>query len=383
MGDRYGIVQVVVEENNSHFEEVYSTTRESVVTITGFVKIRKNINQELANGDVEIILESFKLLSKASQTPLIVEDETDALEDVRLTYRYLDLRRPIMRDKLIFRSKFINAIRNYLLSREFTEVETPNLSKATPEGARDYLVPTRIKPNYFYALPQSPQIYKQLLMVSGMNRYFQIARCFRDEDLRADRQPEFTQLDLEMSFTDEKIIMDMIEKMFNKTFKDVLGVDLNFPFEVMRHDVAMNTYGCDKPDLRFDLPLQDGTKFFANTNFNIIKNAIVQGKVVKYILVDNHLLNKHQIEQLRKYAKDNKAFDIMYLCYDNQIIDGSVKNAIEPEIITNIFRTNNCNKGTLLMVVDTLTIVNQSLGAVRNELGNILNLKNPNLCKFV
>jgi aspartyl-tRNA synthetase len=383
VGDRYGIVQVVVEEGNPHFEEVYSATRESVVTITGTVGIRKNINKELPNGDVEILLKDFKLLSKANQTPLIVEDETDALEDVRLTYRYLDLRRPIMRDKLIFRSKFISAMRNYLLSREFTEVETPNLSKATPEGARDYLVPTRIKQNYFYALPQSPQIYKQLLMVSGLNRYFQIARCFRDEDLRSDRQPEFTQLDLEMSFTDEKIVMDMIEKMFRSTFKKTLGIELKIPFEVMSYDVAMNTYGCDKPDLRYDLPIQDATKFFSNTNFNIVKTAIAQGKLVKYILVKVYFLNKNQIEQLRKYAKDNKAFDVMYLCYDNQIIDGSIQKAIEPEIVSNIFKSNNCNKGTLLMVVDTLAIVNQSLGAVRNELGNILNLKQPNLCKFV
>jgi aspartyl-tRNA synthetase len=265
----------------------------------------------LPNGDIEILLENYKLLSKAETTPLIVEDETDALEDVRLQYRYLDLRRPIMRDRIIFRSKFINSLRNYLLSREFIEIETPNLSKATPEGARDYLVPTRVKSNYFYALPQSPQIYKQLLMVAGMNRYFQIARCFRDEDLRADRQPEFTQLDFEMSFTNEHMIMDIIEKMFVKSFKEILGINIKIPFQTMKYHDAMNLYGTDKPDLRFDLKLHDGNQYFQHTNFNIIKQAFSSKKVVKYILVENSLLDKKQIESLRKYAKDNKAYDLM------------------------------------------------------------------------
>jgi aspartyl-tRNA synthetase len=281
------------------------------VEITGQVNARKSINKNLLNGDIEIMLDDFKLLSKSETTPLIVENETDALEDVRLQYRYLDLRRPLMRDRIIFRSKFINSLRNYLLGREFVEVETPNLSKATPEGARDYLVPTRVKANYFYALPQSPQIYKQLLMVAGMNRYFQIARCFRDEDLRADRQPEFTQLDLEMSFINEHVIMDIIEKMFVKSFKEILNVDIKIPFEIMKYHDAINLYGSDKPDLRFDLKLHDGNNYFQHTNFNIVKQALMTKKVIKYILVENSLLDKKQIESLRKYAKDNKAYDLI------------------------------------------------------------------------
>jgi aspartyl-tRNA synthetase len=311
VADRYGLVQVVVEENNKYFNEIYSVTRESVIEATGIVHVRKSINANIVNGDIEINLDGFKLISKAETTPLIIENETDALEDVRLQYRYLDLRRPIIRDKIIFRSKFINALRNYLLGREFTEVETPILSKATPEGARDYLVPTRVKSNNFYALPQSPQIYKQLLMVSGLNRYFQIARCFRDEDLRADRQPEFTQLDLEMSFPDEHMIMDIVEKMFVKSFKEVLNVDVKIPFQIMSYDEAMNSYGSDKPDLRYELKLHNGNAYFTNTNFNIIKQALANNKVVKYLLVENTLLDKKQIEALRKYAKDNKAYDLM------------------------------------------------------------------------
>jgi aspartyl-tRNA synthetase len=304
-------VQVVVNDQHQQFNEVYSATKESVIKITGIVNKRKDINNKLPNGDIEINLQTFKLISKAEPTPLIVENETDALEEIRLKYRYLDLRRPIMRDKIIFRSKFINSIRSYLLSREFTEIETPILSKATPEGARDYLVPTRTKSNYFYALPQSPQVYKQLLMVAGMNRYFQIARCFRDEDLRADRQPEFTQLDLEMSFIDEQTIMNIMEKMFVKVFKDTLNVDLKIPFQMMEYDQAINEYGSDKPDLRFNLKLQNGNDYFKNTNFNIIKNALNDGKVIKYIFVKNILLDKKHVEILRKYAKDNKAYDLM------------------------------------------------------------------------
>jgi aspartyl-tRNA synthetase len=382
VADRYGLVQIVVDEHNKYFNEVFSTTKESVVEISGVVSVRKSINKNIPNGDIEIKLNDFKLLSKSAQTPLIVENETDALEEVRLKYRYLDLRRPINRNKIIFRSKLNNAIRNYLLSREFIEIETPILSKATPEGARDYLVPTRVKMNNFYALPQSPQIYKQLLMLSGMNRYFQIARCFRDEDLRADRQPEFTQLDLEMSFPTEQTIMDIIEKMFVKVFTETLNVQLTVPFPIMKYSIAMNEYGSDKPDLRYDLKLHDASSYFQNTEFTVIKDALKNNKSIKYIIVPNIVLDKKQIESLRKYAKDNKAYDLMYLTVDNGVITGSVKK-IEPTIINHIFKDNNLSKGTLLMVIDSLEVVNQSLGAVRNELGNLLKLKKQNEYKFV
>jgi aspartyl-tRNA synthetase len=292
------------------------------------------------------------------------------------------LRRPIVRNKIIFRSKIINAIRAYLLGREFVEVETPILSKATPEGARDYLVPTRAKMNHFYALPQSPQIYKQLLMIAGMNRYFQIARCFRDEDLRADRQPEFTQLDLEMSFTDESTIMHIIEKMFYEIFKEVLNIELKIPFAIMPYEIAINEYGTDKPDLRYELKLNDVTNLFKKSEFQIIKSASAKNHVVKCILVPDTILSKKQIEILRKYAKDNKAYDLIYVTYTNQTIDGSGKK-MEAEIIKNIFAQYHATAGTLLLIADGAHIVNQSLGAVRNELGNLLNLKKNDNYQFV
>lgn len=383
ISDRYGLVQVVINENNQYFNDIYSIPRESVVEIIGIVNQRKNPNQTMINGDIEIELEEFKLLSKSEITPLIIDDETDALEEVRLKYRYLDLRRKPIQSNIIFRSKFINALRQYLLGREFTEVETPILSKPTPEGARDYVVPIKDTDSLFYALPQSPQLYKQLLMVSGLNRYFQIARCFRDEDLRADRQPEFTQLDIEMSFIDEPQIMDIVEKMFKQVFKDVLKVELEVPFKTMSYKTAMNEYGSDKPDLRFDLKLNEGNNFFYNTSFNIIKNAIAQGKILKYIIVPNQILDRKQTDNLRKYAKDNKAYDLMFVNYDNQIIDGSIAKHIEQNIVNEIFKNHRLTKGCLLIIVDKLEIVNQSLGAVRNELGNVLNLKPHNVYNFV
>ncbi|MDR0739432.1 MAG: aspartate--tRNA ligase [Mycoplasmataceae bacterium] len=382
VADRYGLVQVVVKEDNKYFNEAFNATKESVVEISGTVSTRKNVNHKIPNGDIEIELETFKVLSSSLPTPMIVNDVTDALEEVRLKYRYLDLRRPIIRDKIIFRSKLNNAIRSYLLSREFIEIETPILSKATPEGARDYVVPTRVKANNFYALPQSPQIYKQLLMLAGMNRYFQIARCFRDEDLRADRQPEFTQLDLEMSFCDEKMIMTIVEQMFAKVFEQTLNVKLNVPFPIMSYDVAMNDYGSDKPDLRFELKLHDGKAYFKNTQFNVIKQALLNKKGLKYILVPNVLLEHKQIEMLRKYAKDNKAYDLMYLTYENNHYDGSAKK-IEADIINRIFQEHKLIKGTLLLIADSINVVNQALGAVRNALGNILNLKKNNEYCFV
>jgi aspartyl-tRNA synthetase len=383
IADRYGLVQVVVDQINPNFEQIYQLTKESVVEIDGIVKHRKNINIKLTNGNIEIILSDFKLLSKAEALPIVVDDQTDALEDTRLKYRYLDLRRPIMFQRFVLRSKITNAIRQYLLNREFIEVETPILSKPTPEGARDYLVPSRLQLGHFYALPQSPQIYKQLLMVSGFNRYFQIARCFRDEDLRTDRQPEFTQLDLEMSFTNEKTIMRLIEKMFVKIFKTILNQDLIVPFLTMSYDTAMNVYGCDKPDVRFDLLLHDAKTFFVNTKFRVISDGIKNNKIIKYIIVPDHILERQQIEMLRKYAKDNGAYDLMYLTYQNFNIEGSIKNVIESDIVSKIFDFHQIKLGTLLLIVDELNIVNQALGAVRNELGTILNLKNPSTYKFL
>jgi len=380
--DRFGFIQVVVEGDNKFFNDVYHTPIQSTVCISGVVQKRKSINSKIKNGDIEIILKEYTIYSKAKTLPISIEVDSNVSENIRLKYRYLDLRRENLQHNLVFRSKLLNSIRNFLLSKDFVDVETPCLSKATPEGARDYIVPTRNKPNAFYALPQSPQIYKQLLMVAGLMRYFQIARCFRDEDLRADRQPEFTQLDLEMSFTDENKVQTLIENMFKVVLKEQLGVEIKIPFQRMDYETALNLYGSDKPDLRFDLKLNEGNRYFKDTNFRIFSEALKANKVIKYIIT-NKFFDKEQIETLRKYAKDNKAFDLIFLSLKDGKVSGSIKNVIEHEIITKIFADHKIKDGTMFIVCDVLDITNQSLGAVRNLLGTMLNLKNPKELKFL
>ena len=380
--DRFGFIQVVVEQNNKFFDEIYHTPIQSTICVAGIVQKRKNVNSKIKNGDIEIILNDYIIYSKAKTLPISIEVDSNVSENIRLKYRYLDLRRDNMQNNLAFRSKLLLAIRNFLNKQNFIEVETPCLSKATPEGARDYIVPTRNKANAFYALPQSPQIYKQLLMVAGVMKYFQIARCFRDEDLRADRQPEFTQLDLEMSFIDELKIQSIIENMFKSILKEQLDIDIKIPFERMPYDIAINTYGSDKPDLRFDLKLNEATKIFKNTKFRVFADGIKNNKVIKYIITDK-LFDKTQIETLRKYAKDNKAYDLIYLSLKDKVISGSIKNVIEHETINKIFASHKIESGTLFMICDNLEVTNQSLGAVRNLLGTMLNLKDSKILKFV
>lgn len=380
--DRFGFIQVVIEGDNKFFNDVYHTPIQSTVCISGVVQKRKSINSKIKNGDIEIILKEYTIYSKAKTLPISIEVDSNVSENIRLKYRYLDLRRENLQHNLVFRSKLLNSIRNFLLSKDFVDVETPCLSKATPEGARDYIVPTRNKPNAFYALPQSPQIYKQLLMVAGLMRYFQIARCFRDEDLRADRQPEFTQLDLEMSFTDENKVQTLIENMFKVVLKEQLGVEIKIPFQRMDYETALNLYGSDKPDLRFDLKLNEGNRYFKDTNFRIFSEALKDNKVIKYIITDK-FFDKEQIETLRKYAKDNKAFDLIFLSLKDGKVSGSIKNVIEHEIISKIFADHKIKEGTMFIVCDVLDITNQSLGAVRNLLGTMLNLKKPKELKFL
>lgn len=380
--DRSGLVQVVVDENNSNFNVAKNLKRESVVEISGIVNLRKTANSEFANGDVEINLTTLIIDSVADTTPLIIEDNTDALEDIRMDYRFLDLRRPIMQQNLIFRSKVINCIRNFLVNNGFIEIETPILGKPTPEGARDYLVPSRVFPNKFYALPQSPQIYKQLLMVSGLDRYFQIAKCFRDEDLRSDRQPEFTQLDLELSFTNELEIQTLIETLYKEVFSSVLGIELSIPFKRMDYNVAINEYGSDKPDLRFGMKLIDATNDFANSELNIFKNAQQNGHVIKTIIVDA-ILAKKDIVELEKYAKDMKAKGLAWISYDGNNYQGSIANHVQQKTVIDFMHKHNQSTGTILFVVDKLDIANAALGLIRNVVATNLNLKTPNKFEFV
>lgn len=383
VSDRSGLVQIVINDANKYYETVKNLPRESVVEIIGKVNLRKSANPELANGDVEIDLTELKVDSISLTPPLIIENNTDALEDLRMKYRYLDLRRPIIQRNLIFRSKVANYIRNFLVDNGFIEVETPVLGKPTPEGARDYLVPSRVNKGNFYALPQSPQIYKQLLMVSGLDRYFQITKCFRDEDLRSDRQPEFTQVDMELSFTNELEIQTIVENLLKDIFKKALNVEVQTPFLRMDYDVAMNKYGCDKPDLRFGLELNDVTSYFSHSHANLFKNAVTNNQVIKCIVADA-FLTKKDVAGFEKFAKDMGAKGLAWVTWDqDHIVDGSIAKIVEPEIISQIMKDLNKTSGTLLFVVDTLKVANATLGMVRNVVASHLGLKDPNKFSFL
>lgn len=367
--DITGIVQVVVEEKNPYFDECLKTPKESVIAVEGIVRKRSNVNKELKTGQFEIDLKSFQVYSKSKLPPFLIQDETDGLEDLRLKYRYLDLRRPIVRSNIINRSKIINLIRNFFINNDFNEIETPYLSKQTPEGARDYLVPTRNKK--FFALPQSPQIYKQLLMIGGMNRYFQIVRCFRDEDLRADRQPEFTQLDVETSFLDAVQIQTIIEELLVYIFKEFLNINLKTPFLRMKYSDAMENYGSDKPDLRFENKIMNLTPYFQNTKFKIFKNIYDSKKRIGGLFLQD-LISKNEIKKLEKVAIDNKAKGLAYLFIKNKKIEsGSIASVIEKEIIEKICNDNNLFEGTLFFIADDTEITLQALGAVRKEFLNV------------
>ena len=286
--DRYGITQVVVNPKDVK-QEIYETAEkirnEYVLYVKGKVNERESKNPHLPTGDIEIKVEKIEVISTAETTPLIIHDETDALEDTRLKYRYLDLRRPILQNNLIVKSKVMRIMRNFLSDLDFVEIETPILTKSTPEGARDYLVPSRIHPGEFYALPQSPQIFKQLCMVAGFEKYFQIARCFRDEDLRADRQPEFTQVDIETSFLTAEEIQTIIEKMFVKVMKEIKAIDIKIPFMRITYHDAMVRYGSDKPDTRFSMELVELNDVFKATTLCSVKKAFISSLVTFLLIV--------------------------------------------------------------------------------------------------
>ncbi|MGL4950756.1 MAG: aspartate--tRNA ligase [Mycoplasma sp.] len=383
IGDRFGIVQVVLNNENKHYESVLSISKESVVEIIGTVKLRSSPNESLPTGAYEIHLEEITVLSKSENTPFVVEEDADASEDIRLKYRYLDLRRNVVRDKIIFRSNLMQSIRKFFVENEFIEVETPSLCRPTPEGAKDYLVPTRNYPGSFYALPQSPQTFKQLLMLSGFEKYFQIVKCFRDEQLRSDRQPEFTQLDIECSFVNEIDIQNLIEKLFKKIFKEFMDLDLTLPFVRMDYDEAMNSYGNDKPDLRFENKILDVTKEFANTNFKIFQEMAKNNKTIKCLCFENHLLNKKQHQALEKFAKDNKAKGLAWATIENnKVLEGSIINVVEHEILLKIANDNKTSTCTLLFVADTNEIALKSLGSVRTEAAKLFEIIDENKFAF-
>lgn len=381
--DRSGICQLVFDESMS--EALKDVRNEYVLSVSGTVLQRKDANPDLKTGEIEVKVEKFEIINKAKTTPLIIADETDALEDTRLQYRYLDLRRPVMQNKLIMRHKITRSMREYLDNNDFIEIETPMLGKSTPEGARDYLVPSRVHPGSFYALPQSPQLYKQLLMIAGFERYYQFARCFRDEDLRADRQTDFTQVDIETSFLSEVEIQTMMEEMMVKLMKEVKGIDIQAPFLRLSYEEAMNRYGSDKPDNRFGYELQDITEIFKNSEFKVFKDCIDNGGVIKTIVIDNFSsITRKEIDKYTELAKKNGAKGLVVLKAQDNELTGSARKFLSEDEVKALYGTLSLkDKDVLFIVSDQWTKTCNVLGALRNEIGYKLGLKKKDEFSFL
>ena len=381
--DRYGITQLVLNEDIA--AQISDVRNEYVLQVKGTVVERKDKNPKLETGEIEVVVSEVKIVNTAITTPMIIADETDALEDTRLKYRYLDLRRPVLQKNLILRNRITLLVRNYLAKYGFTEVETPILCRSTPEGARDYLVPSRISKGEFYALPQSPQLYKQLLMVGGMDRYFQIARCFRDEDLRADRQPEFSQIDIEMSFVDEEDIWSMTEGLMKEIFKDIKGIDLP-EFKRIPYDTCMEKYGSDKPDLRFDMPLYNVSEVFANTEFKVFENCLNEGGIIQAMNVKNGAdkFSRKQLDKLQDYVKVYGAKALANLKLTAEGFAGSVTKVLsdaEKEALRTML--NMEENDIVFFVADKKKVAQTSLGALRVKLGHDLDLINKDAYEFL
>ena len=381
--DRYGITQLVFNEDIA--KQISDVRNEYVLQVKGTVVERKDKNPKLATGEIEVVVREVKIVNTAITTPMIIADETDALEDTRLKYRYLDLRRPVLQKNLILRNRITLLVRNYLAKYGFTEVETPILCRSTPEGARDYLVPSRISKGEFYALPQSPQLYKQLLMVGGMDRYFQIARCFRDEDLRADRQPEFSQIDIEMSFVDEEDIWSMTEGSMKEIFKDIKGIDLP-EFKRIPYDTCMERYGSDKPDLRFDMPLYNVSEVFANTEFKVFENCLNEGGIIQAMNVKNGAdkFSRKQLDKLQDYVKVYGAKALANLKLTAEGFAGSVTKVLsdaEKEALRTMLNIEE--NDIVFFVADKKKVAQSSLGALRVKLGHDLDLINKDAYEFL
>ncbi len=374
--DRSGICQLIFDESMK--DQLKEVRNEYLLSVSGIVSKRTATNPELPTGEIEITVDHFEIVNSAKTTPIIIADETDALEDTRLKYRYLDLRRPIMQEKLIMRHKITRSMREYLDTHDFIEIETPMLGKSTPEGARDYLVPSRVHPGSFYALPQSPQLYKQLLMISGFERYYQFARCFRDEDLRADRQTDFTQVDIETSFLSQEEIIAFTEEMLVKLMKDVKGMDIQAPFLQLTYQEAMNRYGSDKPDNRFGMELQELTHIFENTEFQVFKNCLESNGSIKGIVAENfaHITRK-EIDKWTNLTKKNGAKGLVTLKAKDHELTGSARKFLTDAEVQALYETLNLKDEDVLFIVsDTWNKTCNALGALRNGIATELGLKN-------
>jgi len=384
--DRSGLIQLVLNDDNEFFQKAETLKNESVIKVSGTVRERESKNENLKTGDIEVVISSLKILNQSIDLPFEIVDDTTALEDTKLKYRYLDIRRNPVKNRLIARHKIVTSIREYLNNLDFIEIETPILCKSTPEGARDYLVPSRVNKNKFYALPQSPQILKQLLMVGGMERYYQVARCFRDEDLRADRQPEFTQIDMEMSFIEEEDIQTIVEGLMKKVFKDIKGIDIKTPFLRMKYDEAMERFGSDKPDMRFGMELHNVTKLFEKSEFKVFSSAIENSGIISSIKVENEASNfsRKRIDELTEFVKKYKAKGLAFIKIENNEFTGGISKFLTDEEKESLKEELDLHDNDLIFFAsDKKEVVYASLGALRCRLGKELNLIKEDDYKFL
>ncbi len=378
--DHFGYTQIIAEEAN--FDCLKNIKNEYIIQVSGIVQLRNNKNPKLETGEIEVVANKINIVNTANLTPFIIADDTDALEDTRLKYRYLDLRRPIMQNYLMTRAKITRSLREYFDSYDFTEIETPILTLSTPEGARDYLVPSRTRKGSFFALPQSPQLFKQLLMIGGMERYYQIARCFRDEDLRADRQPDFTQVDIEMSFMNQDEILTLLENAIKKVFKDVKNLDIETPFRRIPWKIAMGKYGSDKPDTRFDMCLHDIKEDLKDIEFNAFKEA----QDIRCIVVKNvaNVTSRKVMDSLNDISKKYGIKQVTVLKYLNNEIEGSFTKFLNDEMKQNLINHLALeNDDIIIIAAGEFNKVCFALGALRTHYAKTLNLIKPNTFDFL
>ena len=383
--DKSGIIQLVVRPEDKFYDLASSLKIESVIKAVGVISERESKNLNIPTGEIEVIVKDLALINPSIDVPFEIGKDTTALEDTRLKYRYLDIRRENIKNNLMLRHKVTMIARNFLSDLGFVEVETPILCVPTPEGARDYLVPSRVSNGRFYALPQSPQIYKQLLMIGGMEKYFQIARCFRDEDLRADRQPEFTQINIEMSFAEEEDIWNTVENLMKKIFKEVKNVELN-DFVRLTYNECMDRFGSDKPDTRFGMEIQNITDIFKETTFEIFSNIIKDGGIINAIVLKNEASNvsRKNVDKYTELVKVYKAKALSYLKYNDNELTGSIVKVLTDENKEEIIKKLNLTDNDMVFIIaDEKEVVKTALGALRVRLGNDFNLINRDLYNFL
>ena len=381
--DRYGITQVVFNSQipDDGFKIAEKLSAEDVIKITGMVGERPEgtLNPDLDTGEIEVTAQTIELLSEAETPPFEIREEVEASEDLRLEYRYLDLRRRKLRDAIIMRHEFYQSVRNFMANKGFVEIETPVLTKSTPEGARDYLVPSRISKGKFFALPQSPQIYKQLLMISGFDKYFQIVKAFRDEDLRADRQPEHTQIDIEMSFVEERHVQQMVEELMGTVFRELIDVELSLPFPSLTYEEALNRYGTDKPDLRFGLEISNVSKLTAETEFQVFRDAVEKGGIVACIAAPaGGTFSRKVIDDLTEYGKNQGLKGLSWTKVENESLSGGVSKYFSEDVQKELIEKVNAAEGDVIFfAADEHDSALKGLGTLRLEIGRKLNLIKP------